>query len=445
MALREFLETHAAELGKDHGWERKFAEQVLGKVEGLDFADVALQTEFVDDDGRRRRIDFTIVEGDYLKLAIEVDGFMKDGRRPTYRSFEDWLSREAVIVRDGWTLLRFANSTVKRDPERAARNLQLTLERGRARAKALELADRSASEWRDATARAKAAERRVLELATELETARASLAQVEVSAKQSEEHESMARERISSLEAQLSGAQAESVERTEEAEVLEGELVTDLVPVAHSQELTELNAQRRADLAVFESEMRRALEQRDQAQKEIKGMKTIAVAMAAIAVAVAIAGTVLAGGDEAPGGSSPAPATAASPASTNSPAAEPTSDSAQRRPAEAETKPLECTTAVDWREARRHVGRTATVRGRILAATYRRQTRGEPTFLDMGGVYPDPDRVSVVIWGDTRSKFPGRPEARYDGRDLAVTGVVEDYQGTAQIAINTPSAIEACD
>ena len=75
------------------------------------------QTRFVDDAGVPRRIDFTIAEGPYVNVAIEVDGFRKDGRDPDYEHFEKWLQREAQIVRRGWTLLRFANRTVQRSPD----------------------------------------------------------------------------------------------------------------------------------------------------------------------------------------------------------------------------------------------------------------------------------------------------------------------------------------
>jgi hypothetical protein len=144
MVLERFLERHETALREGHGWEYKFAREVLGRVDGLDFADIELQTEFVDDDGVRRRIDFTISEGPYVRIAIEVDGFKKAGALPDYAHFEKWLLREQEIVRRGWRLLRFANSTVKHDPAPAARNLQLTLQKERAVALALELADAGA-------------------------------------------------------------------------------------------------------------------------------------------------------------------------------------------------------------------------------------------------------------------------------------------------------------
>jgi DNA/RNA endonuclease YhcR with UshA esterase domain len=51
---------------------------------------------------------------------------------------------------------------------------------------------------------------------------------------------------------------------------------------------------------------------------------------------------------------------------------------------------------------------------------------------------------AILIWGDSRTKFPQAPEKRYDGKDIAATGVVNNYRGTSQIVINTPSAIESC-
>ncbi len=417
-SLDEFLSRNSDELDKDHGWEKRFTVEVLGRIsEHLDFADVELQTQFVDDRGVTRRIDFTIVEGAYVRLAIEVDGFKKNGQLPDYGHFERWLLREQEIVRRGWRLLRFPNTQVKRDPAGAARNLLLTLERERADADRLAEAESGAAQLHAALAEAQAAERRELEVARELEHARTGpdvLSRTDAS----EQHEAAlpATASVAELEAQLAEAQQRANDRFAEVEVVRGELVRGSGAVSVSQELAQLDEHREAELDELHAQIASAYEERDGANKEIKGMKTVAVATTVMALA--ICGLVFALTRADSGDRSVA---TASPSQGDS-----------------------CSTATDWRDASSSIGRSATIRGPIVTATYRKLTSGSPTYLNMGAAYPDRRRVTVLIWGRSRSKFPNRPEAAYDGEDVAVTGVVTRFRGSTQIEINSPSAVEAC-
>src|ERR1700693_5961808 len=77
-------------------------------------------------------------------------------------------------------------------------------------------------------------------------------------------------------------------------------------------------------------------------------------------------------------------------------------------------------------DAQHHVGETATVCGTVASAHYSPQSRGKPTFLDMGHAYPDED-FTAVIWGDDRSKF-GAPES-LTGQRVCVTGPISQYRG----------------
>lgn len=103
-----------------------------------------------------------------------------------------------------------------------------------------------------------------------------------------------------------------------------------------------------------------------------------------------------------------------------------------------------CEAATDWVNASSKEGSSATIRGPVVTTTYRKLVNGAPTYLNMGAAFPDRSRVTVVIWGKNRTKFSNDPEAAYDGKNVAVTGVVSDYRGTLQMVINSPSAIEVC-
>ena len=93
----------------------------------------------------------------------------------------------------------------------------------------------------------------------------------------------------------------------------------------------------------------------------------------------------------------------------------------------------ECRDAIDWADARDKLGESATLRGRVVTATYRARSNGTPTFLNVGLPFPDPARLVVVIFGDSRSKFPRPPERFYDGKDIAVTGQITEFDGVTQV------------
>jgi hypothetical protein len=96
-------------------------------------------------------------------------------------------------------------------------------------------------------------------------------------------------------------------------------------------------------------------------------------------------------------------------------------------------------------EAARHVGETATVCGVVVGTHYAIDSRGSPTFLNLGRPYPEATFI-VVIWGDRRPIFErqlGRaPESVYQRQEICVTGRIATYGRTPQIEAQDPSQIE---
>jgi hypothetical protein len=92
-----------------------------------------------------------------------------------------------------------------------------------------------------------------------------------------------------------------------------------------------------------------------------------------------------------------------------------------------------CSGAVSWQRARSLVGQRATIRGRIVDSHFAGSSSGQPTFLNMGNAYPNPNRFTVVIWRENRGSFGGSPETRFRGRTLCVTGLVQMYGGVPEI------------
>ena len=113
-----------------------------------------------------------------------------------------------------------------------------------------------------------------------------------------------------------------------------------------------------------------------------------------------------------------------------------------------ETMPPETTVAETtqeallWNEAINHIGERATVYGPVISTHYASTSKGQPTFLNIGKPYPDPDRFTVVIWGENRSNFPQAPEILYANKTLYITGLIIEYKGVAEIEVVSPSQIE---
>lgn len=92
------------------------------------------------------------------------------------------------------------------------------------------------------------------------------------------------------------------------------------------------------------------------------------------------------------------------------------------------------------RDAHRHIGKEVTVCGHVAGATWMEGLRGRPTFLNLGGVYPN-QTFTVVIWDDARANFDTAPNILFDGADICVTGKVETYKGKPQIVVRSPKQI----
>ena len=100
------------------------------------------------------------------------------------------------------------------------------------------------------------------------------------------------------------------------------------------------------------------------------------------------------------------------------------------------------TGAISWDEARNYIGERITLCGPVVSATWATGSKGKPTFLNIGEPYPDPDRFTVIIWGDYRGNFSQPPEDYYVGKTICVTGLIVEYQGIAEIEVKTPDQIQ---
>jgi DNA/RNA endonuclease YhcR with UshA esterase domain len=100
------------------------------------------------------------------------------------------------------------------------------------------------------------------------------------------------------------------------------------------------------------------------------------------------------------------------------------------------------TNSISWDQAKYHIGERTTVSGPVISTNYATNTNGQPTFLDIGRAYPDSNRFEVLIWGNNRHNFGFAPESYYRGKSICVTGLIQEYNGVAEIEVSTPSQIQ---
>jgi len=386
---------------KNHGWEKKFVDRVLRQVNGLDFSNVRAQSPLRDAAGKYRRIDFTIEEpGERgVRIALEVDGWAKtgSGEGMSRADFLDWFRREQAVLSQGWRVLRFANPQVRDEPAECARLIQRMLEMERG-----------------LSARLASAEHWAVDLADELRRAETRAAQAEF----------RLGEALRAADAADAGADAtqlvalrrvESEESHRALAVVVADAAAEVLPAADAKELREGDIRREIALRKRELEFDALTRRVAEAERENQGMRTMAIACAAIVITVMVGALLLTGGND------------------NSP-----------QGAAVTLDPGPCGSAIDWSEASGRVGRSATIAGPVVSATYRDRSRGKPTFLNVGRPFGDDGRFVVVVFGVNRSKFPRPPERAYDDQRIAVTGVVKQFRGVPQIEVNTPSQIERC-
>ena len=93
-------------------------------------------------------------------------------------------------------------------------------------------------------------------------------------------------------------------------------------------------------------------------------------------------------------------------------------------------------------KASKFIGQFTTIFGKVYGVNYANESNGKPTFVDIGGDYPNQD-LTLVIWEESRSNFEpvGSPESYFEsliGKWLWIDGTPYTYNGTIQIEIQQP-------
>jgi hypothetical protein len=91
---------------------------------------------------------------------------------------------------------------------------------------------------------------------------------------------------------------------------------------------------------------------------------------------------------------------------------------------------------IDAKDAKAHVGETATVTGKVSRVTVSK--KGD-IFIDIGGVKPNAPFVAVCFGG----AIPADDLRKYVGKNIAVTGLIKDYNGQAEIVLDSVGQVAA--
>jgi very-short-patch-repair endonuclease len=373
MEFQEWLRCYRSELGGEY--ELLFAEQVLAKLEHIDFATITPQYAFRDLDGRQRYCDFALQEGQSVKIAIEADGYDKRGTGAgmSKADFVDWQRRQAALASQGWSVLRFANTDIRDYPERCLHHIELLLRRQRAQ------------------------ERHQAELSHTIERLTHELRKQ--TGQGTDESRAGLEHRIKALGRQLN---------------------TKPLSTAESRELDELTESQNKVTVLT---------------RENNTMRTTIWAFTFIIVTILIAAVVVYTSQQPPAlaaqrGAVPRVAQHIVDRTENF------HPSAAESSAARSASNCKWSSNIFWDDADTYVGCRVTTTGPVKRVTTPINVKGDPTFITIGVAdthYPD---LTAVIWGSDKPKFQAKL-AKGLGTHVTVSGVVRLYRGRPEIVLRS--------
>ncbi|MHA2620620.1 MAG: hypothetical protein V2G42_02655 [bacterium JZ-2024 1] len=96
------------------------------------------------------------------------------------------------------------------------------------------------------------------------------------------------------------------------------------------------------------------------------------------------------------------------------------------------------TPVIDYTEAPKYIGQEVTVRGKVVRVAKPRET----TFINFCMDYRSCE-FSAVIFKSAASKFPDVDS--WEGKTVEITGKIKEYQGRAEIVLDSPSQVRILD
>ena len=99
-------------------------------------------------------------------------------------------------------------------------------------------------------------------------------------------------------------------------------------------------------------------------------------------------------------------------------------------------------TEIKLEDINKHIGDSVKICAKVYGGIYLERSKGTPTFLNVGGNYPN-SPLTIVIWEDVRKSFTEKPEEFYKEKNVCVTGKLELYNNKPQIVLKNKDLISA--
>ena len=91
-------------------------------------------------------------------------------------------------------------------------------------------------------------------------------------------------------------------------------------------------------------------------------------------------------------------------------------------------------TAIKLEDVSKHVGDSVKVCGKIYGGIFLERVKDTPTFLNVGGTYPN-NPLTIVIWADVRKTLEEKPEEFYKDKTVCIFGKITLYKDKPQIVL----------
>ncbi len=91
-------------------------------------------------------------------------------------------------------------------------------------------------------------------------------------------------------------------------------------------------------------------------------------------------------------------------------------------------------TEIKIEDAAKHVGDSVKICAKVYGGIFLEQAKGTPTFLNVGGSYPN-NPLTLVIWADTRKTFEQKPEEFYKDKYVCIFGKITLFKDKPQIVL----------
>jgi len=92
-------------------------------------------------------------------------------------------------------------------------------------------------------------------------------------------------------------------------------------------------------------------------------------------------------------------------------------------------------TSIKLEEVKDHIGDSVRVCGKVEGGRFLESASNTPTLINVGAAFPN-QLLTVVIMGEHRSQFTGKPENDWTGKNICVTGKIVLYKEKPQIVIS---------